>query len=471
MAEKTMNLNDLMRRIPKVDAVQAAPRYATLVAGYSKPEADHYLAWVLDELRNEARGGKELPEKGAVDVVLERLAEELRWHRHRRKQGAVNATGVVLHTGLGRAYLDETVRKRVVECAGYTNLEVDVHSGQRNFREEYLADLLCILTGAEAATIVNNNAAATLLVINTFAMGKEVVVSRGELVEIGGSFRVPEVMGRALAKLVEVGTTNKTHLKDYEKAIRAETGLLLKVHTSNYVIEGFTKSVSNEELVELGAKHKVAVCEDLGSGALYDPLEFGMDGEPLVADSLKSGLDALCFSGDKLVGGPQGGIILGKKAAIQAIRSNPLFRALRVDKLTLAAMEATIEAYLSAKPASRATASGRMMAEELKHLEARGKKLCEGLKKAPVDVELVETTVQPGSGSLPGQKIESRGLSVHSKTHAVDRLAGALRQHEPPVFSRIESDRVILDLRTVQPEQDAVLAAALQRVDELVKLI
>ncbi|MFC1587295.1 L-seryl-tRNA(Sec) selenium transferase [Planctomycetota bacterium] len=462
--ENSKNINALLRRVPKMDLIIAAGEYRELEKQYSVPEARYFARMVLDELRAAIKDGKAgLAEDSPEAGVIAALRRRLEWHHHRRKQHVINATGVIMHTGLGRAFLPREVREVLSDCGGYCNVEVDLHSGDRNFREEYLADLLCILTGAGAATIVNNCAAASLLIINTFAEGKDVIISRGELVEIGGSFRVPDVMAKSQAKMIEVGTTNKTHLKDYESAITENTGLLLKVHTSNFSIEGFARSVEREQLAALGKKYRIPVAEDLGSGALFDPAGFGLQGEPLVVDSLRAGLDAICFSGDKLCGSAQAGIILGNKDVVWNLRDNNMFRALRVDKLILAAMEASIRRYLRADDPARAMAVGEMMAVAVGDLETRARCIADAVSAGSkhCHVEVIPTTAQPGSGALPMQEMPSRGLAITSDKYSEDQLAAELRQQQPPVFCRIQEDRVIMDMRTIQAAEDPLVIIAL----------
>ncbi len=376
----------------------------------------------------------------------------------------LNATGVILHTNLGRAPLGAAALAALQAVAGgYCNLEIDLEEGERGSRHVHVAGLLRELTGAEAALVVNNNAAAVLLALHSLARGKEVVVSRGELVEIGGSFRIPEVLAQSGARLVEVGTTNKTYPRDYEQAIGPETALLLKVHPSNYRVLGFTREVTRAELVAIGRKHGLPVLEDLGSGCLVDLTQFGVDSEPTVQESLRAGVDIVTFSGDKLLGGPQAGIILGKKCYLEVMKKNPLMRALRVDKLTLAALEATLRAYLSGE-APRELPVLRMLtcpAEEVAARAAKIRELLEERVPGLLEVTLAPGTSCPGGGALPLTAIPTTLVVLRPQKGSVAALARCLRLGEPPVVARVSGDSLLLDPRTVAPSEVALLVDAL----------
>jgi L-seryl-tRNA(Ser) seleniumtransferase len=348
--------------------------------------------------------------------------------------------------------------------SGYSNLEYDLEAGKRGSRYVHAEAILCEITGAEAALVVNNNAGAVVLVLNTLAQGKEVVVSRGQLVEIGGSFRIPDIMSRSGARLREVGCTNRTHLSDYEGAIGPETALLLDVHASNYQIVGFTAEVGLEELVELGGKHEVPVMEDLGSGCFVDVTPFGLQGEPLVQDTVRSGADVITFSGDKLLGGTQAGIILGKREFIAKLRRNPLTRALRVDKLTLAALEATLRLYRDEDTAIQAIPTLNMIATDIKTLEDRARGLVEALR-ANIPESIVVTTMDGssmvGGGALPTQTLPTKLVAISSKEASAARLEAYFRGCVPPIIGRVEQELFLLDVRTLQPgDEEAIVAAA-----------
>ena len=377
----------------------------------------------------------------------------------------VNATGVILHTNLGRAPLARGAIEHLAAVAkGYSNLEFDLATGTRGARDSLVEDLLCRLTGAEAAMVVNNNAAAVLLCLDTVARGREAVVSRGELVEIGGSFRVPDVMAKSGAILKEVGTTNRTHLRDYEQAIGPDTGLLLKVHTSNFQVVGFTAAVSLGELTSLGRRYTLPVMEDLGSGTLVDFSEYGLPREPTVQASVAAGADLITFSGDKLLGGPQAGIILGKETLLREIRENPLARALRIDKLTLAALEATLRLYLDEKTALSEIPVLRMLTLSEEVLARRAEGLSLRLKRldpSRITLRVSEAHGKAGGGALPLLELPGRCIALQVAGVSARALEEAFRTACPPVIGRIEADRVLLDLRTVAEEEETFIESAL----------
>jgi L-seryl-tRNA(Ser) seleniumtransferase len=385
----------------------------------------------------------------------------------------INATGVVVHTNLGRAPIPDSAARMVVSIASaYSNLEYDLSEGARGRRDVHAERLLRRLTGAEAAVVVNNNAAATLVILAALAGGREVLVSRGELVEIGGGFRVPEIMAQSGAILREVGTTNKTRVGDYAGAIGDRTALILRVHRSNFRIEGFTEQPSLADLVSLGRERCVPVVEDLGSGYVGLPgepggaaLDSALGGEPKVQASLEAGVDALCFSGDKLLGGPQAGIILGRAALVAEIRKHPLMRAVRVDKLTYAALEATLAEYLAGR-ASRTVPVMRMIALSPADIERRAAALVQQVGgRRGLAAEIVDGASTVGGGATPGLEIPTRLVAVAVAGMTAGRVERALREAKPPVIGRIENDRVVLDLRTVLPEQDGLVADALARLE------
>jgi len=375
---------------------------------------------------------------------------------------------VVIHTNLGRSVLSEQAIRRVVEVAGnYSNLEYDLSAGERGKRHVHVENIITRLTGAEAATAVNNNAAAVLLCLSTLARGKEVVVSRGELVEIGGSFRVPEVMERSGAILREVGATNKTHLKDYEKAITENTGLLLKVHTSNYKIVGFTKEVTPEELAKLGKKRNIPVMWDLGSGSFIDLRAYGAVEEPTVQQAVDSGVDIVTFSGDKLLGGPQAGMILGKRNHLDAIRSNPLTRALRLDKMTLAALDATLSQYLDMDKAAKDIPTLWMLTQPLSEIERKAGLLASGLKgleNTGLAIELQDDISQSGGGALPTGHFPTRTVCLRHDTLSANRIESALRLGKPHIITRIKEGMVIFDPRTMNDVEIGKIVEALKEI-------
>ncbi|QJA06118.1 L-seryl-tRNA(Sec) selenium transferase [Thermosulfurimonas marina] len=394
------------------------------------------------------------------------LSEEARPHL----RPVINATGVVVHTNLGRSPLAEEALEEILSVARrYSNLEYRLSEGRRGSRYEHVRDLLRELTGAEEALVVNNNAAAVLITLNTLARGKEVVVSRGELVEIGGSFRMPEVMAWAGCRLREVGTTNRTHLRDYEEAISEETALLMKVHRSNFAIVGFTKEVSGAELVRLARRHGLFVVEDLGSGCLVDFARYGLRREPTVQEVVASGVDVVTFSGDKLLGGPQAGIIVGRAELVERIRANPLNRALRIDKLTLAGLEATLRLYLDEKIAVERIPTLKMILMTPEEVKRRARRLTRLLQKALPErarFSVVPTVGRTGGGALPLADLPSFAVAVEVEGLSPEELHERLRTGEPPVVGRIEEDRFLLEVRTIFEEEFPLVAKALKRVVE-----
>ena len=380
----------------------------------------------------------------------------------------INATGVVLHTNLGRALLCEDALNHINEVAGaYSNLEFKIETGKRGVRYEAVDELICELTGAQSAIAVNNNAGAVLLALNTLAKDTQVIVSRGELVEIGGSFRVPDVMSKSGCTLKEVGTTNRTHLRDYEAAVSDNTGLFLKVHASNYKIEGFTASVALKDLVDLGKARNIPVMEDQGSGTLIDFSNYGLPPEPRVSDSVHSGADIVTFSGDKLLGGPQAGIIVGKKEAIDQIKRNPLTRALRIDKLTLAALESTLKLYRDEERAVREIPTLRMLTISFDRICQRASLLFNAIHEAVgtlVDLDFADMDSRPGGGSFPELKLPTRCVTLQTKPLSVSRLETAMRLSTPAIIGRIEGNKYILDPRTIQDGQENIIASTLANI-------
>ncbi len=471
MTEATRNAS--FRRIPSVDALVAEPGAAPLIGRFGRDAVVAAARVELDEVRRaisaspDAAGSPSSPAPPDVPAaaLLARLGARLERRFAPSLAPAVNATGVIMHSGLGRAVLSASAGEALAAvAAGYSNLALDPVSGRRVSRDRHVDGLLRELTGAEAATVANNNAAATVLVLDTLARGKEVVVSRGQLVEIGGSFRLPEVMATSGAVLREVGATNKTHLRDYEAAIGASTGAILRVHHSNYRIVGFAAEPPIEELAALGRDRGVPVIDDLGSGALVDLARYGLAAEPLVRSSVRAGADIVCFSGDKLIGGPQSGLIVGKASWIAQIRKNPLARAFRCGKLTLAALEATLKLFLAPDKLERVHPIYRMLALTPDTLGPRAGKLAASLRlslPASAAVSVEDGASEIGSGAVPVETLPSRVLAVRSRAVAPEELARRLRAGVPPVFARIHKDAVLFDLRTIQPSEDAIVERAL----------
>jgi L-seryl-tRNA(Ser) seleniumtransferase len=376
-----------------------------------------------------------------------------------------NGTGVVIHTNLGRSVLPEQTTDQLVQAGGYySNLEFNLDTGQRGSRYSLVEDIICDLTGAEAALVVNNNAAAVLISLDTLAKGQEVIVSRGQLVEIGGSFRIPDVMAKSGATLVEVGATNRTHLRDYENALTENTAMLLRVHTSNFRIIGFTSDVSAAEMVELGRRHGIATMEDLGSGSLVDFSKYGFPKEPTVQEIVKAGVDVVTFSGDKLLGGPQAGIIVGTKEIIGKIKKNPLNRALRIDKFTLAALESVLREYYDMDKAMESLPTLRMLTSSPDIVKKRGQSLLRRIKSKLTNVceiHLISTVSRVGGGALPEHNIKSWALAFSPKTIKLSDLEKGLRKLATPVIGRMENDTFLLDIRTIQDKEVSALAELL----------
>ena len=468
---KARATSELYRKLPSVDEVLRISGVAEHVEREGHAVVTEAARAVLARLRDEIKGGR-LDEKGitlAVDGIADVVAREIRRSLEPSLRRVINATGVVLHTNLGRAPLAESALERIAEIAGgYSNLEYQVEAGERGKRDVHVQRLLSRLLSEHmsdvATVVVNNNAAAVLIALNTFGEGGEVIVSRGELVEIGGSFRVPDVMAKSGATLREVGTTNRTRIQDYASAIHERTRLLLRVHRSNFQIVGFTEQPSLAELVDLGHEKNIPVMEDLGSGALFDLRSVGIEGEASVGDSLRAGVDVVTYSGDKLLGGPQAGLLSGKAEAVARIRKNPLFRALRVDKLTYAALEATLLAYVRGQHDS--IPALRMLRLGAAEIGQRAEAVAAQLKKrAPkLKIEVVDGESITGGGSAPGAGLPTRLLAVACADKSADEMAVLLRKHDPPIVARVEEDRLVLDLRTVFPAQDDLIAAALEGI-------
>jgi L-seryl-tRNA(Ser) seleniumtransferase len=460
----------LLRKLPAVDRLI---ELAKAEAGFELVP----LSVVVDSIRGVIDQGRRRIREGngtisaaelSTAALMARVKEAVRRAMRPNLQRVVNATGVVVHTNLGRSLLAEEALEHLAAVANrYSNLEYDLQAGRRGSRYAAVRDLLCEITGAEDAMVVNNNAGAVFLCLETFARGRQVVVSRGELVEIGGSFRIPDVMAGSGAALREVGTTNRTHLRDYEAAIGPETGLLLKVHCSNYSIVGFTAEVSLKELVALAARHEVPVMEDLGSGTFVDFSRYGLTKEPTVQESVASGADLVTFSGDKLLGGPQAGIVVGRKTFVARIRRNPVTRALRIDKLTLAALEATLRLYRDQDRAVARIPTLRMLTEPEEAIAPRAEELARRLDAlgAPrLRIAIVRLPSKAGGGALPLLELPSRCVRIEIEGLSPNALELKLRSHEPPIIGRIDADALVLDLRTVQDDELAIIVAALSSI-------
>jgi L-seryl-tRNA(Ser) seleniumtransferase len=449
-----------LRKLPSVDKLLQQIEIQALSQQHGHELTVTAIQETLLHTREAILGGGACPQAPVLIVqVAERLAHLLRPSLY----PVINATGVIIHTNLGRAPLSLAAQKAMQESAAYTNLEYDLPAGDRGSRYVHAEELLCRLTGAEAALVVNNDAGAVLLILTALAKGREVVISRGQLVEIGGGFRIPEVMAQSGARLVEVGTTNRTYLRDYEMAIAQDTAMLLHVHTSNFRLVGFVHETLPGEVVALARVHNLLAVDDLGSGALLDTAQFGLSHERTVQESLTSGMDLVCFSGDKLLGGPQAGIIIGKKARIDVLKRHPLTRALRVSKSILAGLQATLLHYLRGEAMTQVPV-WQMMAAGLDQIEARANTLAtwlrDGVVPSDVRVEVMDGWSTIGGGSLPGETLPTRVVALH--VAVPDDLARKLRLGARPVVGRIGKDVFVLDLRTVLPAEEGSLRQALQ---------
>ena len=447
---------NLLKTLPQIEKALQWPEISALCERCSRSEITRVLRTTLDEIRSvllsESLDAERAELIASREGIVARLRKLLAARLRSSYRRVINGTGVLLHTGLGRSVLSSAaVDAFRANHTGYSIVEVDGHSGERNQREGALRELLCELTGAESATVVNNNAAATLLILGAFARGKEVIVSRGQLVEIGGSFRVPDIMEEGGARLVEVGTTNRTYAKDFEAAITPQPGMLLEVHTSNYAIRGFAHHTPLEDLVELGRERGLPVASDLGSGCFLDMMKFGFEHEPLVRDKVLAGPEVVCFSGDKLLGGPQAGIIVGKKDAVEKVRAHPLFRALRVDKVSLTLLEATLRLYRNPEQVQENIPILRMLSNSTESLKEKADAFAAEFKggSGRLKLEVIETSAQTGSGSLPDQAIPSWGIAMEHSELNPRKLSEALRSANPPVFTRVHGERVLIDFRTL----------------------
>jgi L-seryl-tRNA(Ser) seleniumtransferase len=461
-----METQNLLRNLPAVEEILQSGNIRELIAaGYPRPLVTTLIRQAIEECRQRIYLGEGLPKESIIRNILDGVTEKAGSLFKPSLCPVINATGIILHTNLGRAVLSQKAQQAVSLVAqGYCNLEMDLASGERGSRYHHVARLLTKLTGAEDAMTVNNNAAAVLLVLTALAKGKEVIVSRGQLVEIGGSFRVPEVMAQSGAKLVEVGTTNKTYLRDYEQAITENTAMLLKVHTSNYRLVGFTRETATEELAALARSCNLPLVEDLGSGFLLDLAPWGIKGEPTVQDSVHKGVDIVTFSGDKLLGGPQAGLIVGKKPLINRLKAHPLTRALRVDKLTMAALEATLQEYLDFSAARSNIPTLRMLTAGKEEMELAAASLMQGIQSAVGErlcCEILPDWSEAGGGSLPAASIPTWVVALSKIDIGAEQLAKRLRTGNPPVVGRIKDGKLLLDLRTIQPEQAPLLVQAL----------
>jgi len=460
--------NVIFRQIPSVDYLLELSVVKEFLLTTPRVLLLRAIHHVLDELReriDRAKTADELPDL-ALHTVVDQIQKRIIILSQPSLRQVINATGVIVHTNLGRSLLAKKVISTFHALAGcYSNLEYDLKTGKRGSRYVHVEDILMELTGAEGAMVVNNNAAAVLITLDTIANGKEVIISRGQLVEIGGSFRIPEVMRKSGARMFEVGTTNKTTIRDYEAAIVSNTALLLKVHTSNFQTVGFTEEVPLDALVALGKKYNLLVMEDLGSGCFIDFSRYGLTKEPTVQDSVAKGADIITFSGDKMLGGPQCGIILGKKEIISAIKANQLARALRVDKLTILALQETLNLYRNEKKAIREIPTLRMICRSYQSVCRKAKKLLDMIGKLgnrAFSISLCDGFSRVGGGAMPLEEIRSRLLCISPGKLSATYIANALSSYNPPIIARLEKDQVLLDARTIQEKEIKIVAEAIK---------
>ena len=460
-----MNKNMLYRSIPKVDVLLENQDIVTLIENHHRDVVVDVIREEIDKLRNFI---KENDDVNLIETKINNLIENIKISTEKvysyNIKKVINGTGTILHTNLGRAIISKKHADYLSEVVtSYSNLEYNLEEGKRGERYSHFEKLICKITGAEAAMAVNNNAAAVMLVLSSMAAEKEVIVSRGELVEVGGKFRIPDVMKSSNAHLVEIGTTNKTHLEDYEDAISENTGAFLKVHTSNFKILGFTESVSIEELCKLGREKDIPVIEDIGSGVLIDLSKYGLEYEPTVQDSIKAGVDVVSFSGDKLLGGPQAGIIVGKKKYIDKMKKNPLTRAFRIDKFTATILEMIFHEYLNEEDAIKNIPVLSLITKDLKEIEKNANDLFNKIEKLKdvADINVEDTLSQIGGGSLPAERIKSKSVTIMPKNISTQSLEAKLRAGKNPVVGRISEEKLILDMRTVLEDEIDILAQKL----------
>ena len=455
-----MPTNNPFRNLPSVNQLLESPQLKALVDSANHNVVVGGVRTFLDRVRDQISSAAEDVAIPTAHELAEKIADWISGEDVPHLRAVINATGVILHTGLGRAPLAKAAIEEMNAMAcGYASVEINLKNGKRSQRDLAVKRLLCELIGSESATVVNNNAAATMLALGAMAAGTEVIVSRGQLVEIGGSYRLPDVMECSRATLREVGTTNKTRLSDYENAINENTGALLRVHPSNFRIVGFTESVSLPDLVALGKKHNIPVIDDVGSGALLDFAQFGLNDEPIVRESIEQGADIILFSGDKLVGGPQCGIIAGSSHWVEKIKKHPMTRAMRVDKLTLAALAGTLRLYRDPKKATQQVPLLAMLSTPLDNLKLRAERISQQVKSSSLiaSAEPVEGTATLGGGTLPAQYLQTWCVALEPQGISVDDLATKLRNGENAIFGRINEGRLLLDLRTVMASQDVTV--------------
>ena len=457
-------MKQLLSKIPSINKILMTDKVKELLEEYPEIFVKDIVKKEVDNIKNDILQEK-LKEVPEMDEIVQKLCLEVKNKDKLSLRRIVNATGTILHTNLGRSLLSERVKENLTEIAfNYSNLEFNIDEKKRGSRYSHLIDIIKRLTDAEDVLVVNNNAAAVMLTLNTLTQGKEIIVSRGELVEIGGAFRIPEIIKLSGGVSCEIGTTNKTHLKDYINAINENTAVLLKVHTSNYKITGFTEAVSNKEVADLAHENGLIAINDLGSGQFVDFTPYGLPYEPTVKEVLDSGMDIVTFSGDKLLGGPQAGIIVGKKKYIEEMKKNQLTRALRVDKMTIAALEATLKLYLDEKTALKEIPTLRMISISEEELREKAEKFTEIIKKSDFISEIIEDRAEVGGGSYPSSYLKSIAVKLTHNKKTSTEIERLLLLEEIPIITRIKKNSIILDMRTLREKEFDLVADSLMKI-------
>ncbi len=458
-------MKHLLSKIPAINTILLTDSVKRLLSEYPERVVKDAIKKEVEDIKNLILKG-ELSEVPELDKINQMVEKEVKKHDQFSLRRVINGTGTILHTNLGRSLLSESVKKNLINTAfNYSNLEFNIDEKTRGSRYDHLTEIIKKLTGAEDVLVVNNNAAAVMLTLNTLSSGKEIVVSRGELVEIGGAFRIPEIIKLSGGIPYEIGTTNKTHLRDYENAINENTRILLKVHTSNYKIMGFTKEVSNDEIVKLAHENNLMAINDLGSGQFLDLRPFGLSYEPTVKEVLDSGMDIVTFSGDKLLGGPQAGIIVGKKKYIEKMKKNQLTRALRVDKMTIATLEATLKIYLDEERACKEIPTLNMISVSKEELEKKAEKFVQRIEGLGFTAEITEDKAEVGGGSYPATFLESIAVRLtHSVRTAIELEEDLLKKVEIPVITRIKENSIIFDMRTLHEDEFDLVRESLVKI-------
>ena len=457
-------MKHLLSKIPAINKILMTEEVKQLLDEYPEVFVKDIVKKETENIKSEILNNS-LNEVPSMEKIIEKINHSVKKNYKYSLRRVINATGTILHTNLGRSILSESIKENLIDVAfNYSNLEFNLAEKQRGSRYVHLIDIIKRLTGAEDVLVVNNNAAAVMLTLSTLAKDKEIVVSRGELVEIGGAFRIPEIIKLSGGTIQEVGTTNKTHLKDYVNAINENTGILLKVHTSNYKIVGFTKEVTYKELADLAHEKGLVAVNDLGSGQFVDFTSYGLTYEPTVKEVLDSGIDVVTFSGDKLLGGPQAGIIVGKKKYIEAMKKNQLTRALRVDKMTIAALEATFRLYLDEEKALKEIPTLNMISMSMEELKEKAEKFAEKVKETAFTSEIMEDKAEIGGGSYPGVYLDSVSVKLTHNTRMATEIEGILLEADIPIITRIKENSIIFDMRTLREQEFNLVVESLKKI-------